>query len=221
MKNYFTGELMNSINPAGMKSIAVNHTPDARISQEGINTNRNQFEDSFINGGNISGKKNPDSKKQETEPEKKPDPEDYHLKPPYKVYKDPNSDKWLMDLPGGKITCPGKPKWLETTEKINGLLDKSSNPVDLRKYMDRIKSTADSDYNAATQNFDANRLKNILKKISEPGMLDELTEIFNLLLADETQSTYKIGGAMAGSLCSEMHKYGTILEALKTRKEKL
>jgi hypothetical protein len=143
--------------------------------------------------------------------------DDYHLSPPYRVYQDGSSGRWIMDLPGGKIQCPGKPQWLATMDKINGILDRSEKPRELRSLMDLIKSTADSTYDSGSHGFKNGGVHRCIVKIDDSSLLRDLTEIFQLRLDDETQSTNRIGGSMAGALCSEMAKYGEIMRELGAR----
>ncbi len=117
-----------------------------------------------------------------------------------------------MDLPGGRIQCPGKPQWLATMDDINGILDRSEKPHELRSLMDTIKSTADSTYDGASHGFKNGGVHGCIEHIDNPSLLRDLTEIFQLRLNDEMQSTTR-----AGALCSEMAKYGEIMRELGAR----
>jgi hypothetical protein len=142
---------------------------------------------------------------------------DYYFTPPYKVYYNSSSRQWIMELPNAKIPCPMKPAWLDQIDKSNQILDQSNNPRELKKLTDEIASIATDSYDATQIQFDGTKLTELLVGITDSKMLEDTKKIFDLRLQDETQSTHTIGGAMAGSRCSEMHKYSNILKALGER----
>lgn len=143
--------------------------------------------------------------------------ESYHLKPSFTVVHHRGTDRYIMKLPGGDVPCPGKPKWLETMDQINDILDASPDPRRLRGFMDEIDAAAEKSYNPATLELKPQALKAVVQEIHDGRMLKDLEAIYGMRLADETESTYR-SGAFAGSRCSEMHKYVAILAALRAGK---
>lgn len=148
-------------------------------------------------------------------PEKKiVDPSEYHYTPPYPITYNAQRGYWEMKLPNAVVPVPRKPLWLETSEKINGILDKSADPLLLRKLTDDIKSIADKSHDSTNNSLDDTELKAYILKIDDIEMLKSLKQIYKLRLDNETNSTGQVGGAMAGSLCSEMSKLSNIMRIL-------
>jgi hypothetical protein len=166
---------------------------------------------------NLSGKRPEEKQVYEksdlkTETPKKADPSEYHFQPQFKV--EQVGKGWVMHLPNAKVTIPRKPEWLTTIEQMNEILDEAKNPPEVRKTVDDIKKIADKSYESTTLNFDRLRLDSYVSKIDDPDTIGQTKKIFSLLLDNEMKSTHQVGGAMAGSRCSEMHKYGNIMDAL-------
>lgn len=155
----------------------------------------------------------------EEKPKKKADPSTYHYKPPFNV--EQKGSKWVMHLPNADIEMPQKPVWMDRHEKLNAILDQNPNPPRLRKYADDIKRIAEKSYNASSLQFKKEPLNEYMLKVDDKKDVTDLKKLYNLLLEDETKSTFQVGGVMAGNNCSEMHKYGGIMEALDKRGKEL
>jgi len=142
--------------------------------------------------------------------------EDPHFKPPYPVTQE--GKLWILNLPGGqKVPCPQKPVWLARIDQMNSVLDQNPNPAKLRKFHDEIADVSAKAYNAGNKEFKLELLEEVINRVDDLKTAQDLKTIFDMKLADETQSTYRVGGTLAGSLCSEMAKYGHIQRTLEKR----
>jgi len=144
---------------------------------------------------------------------------DYHFKPDNDVFQDA-SGQWHMKLPNADIPMPGRPVWLDRFDKLNTILDANPEPRVLRGHVDEITRIADKSYDASSLKFEPADLQAYVGGIHDANTLSDLHTIYGMYLADETQSTYQIGGAMAGSRCSQMHKYGAIMQTLEEAQQK-
>ncbi len=152
-------------------------------------------------------------------PAGRPSPSEYHFKPKFPVTS--QNGRWVMHLPNAKIPLPGKPRWLETIQKENQILDGSSDPLTLRNWADEIKSIADKSYLESGKFFDETPLREFVDSMEDGKMVGDLLKIYQMRLDNETMSTNQVGGAMAGTSCSEMAKYGKIVPLLKDRLKNL
>jgi hypothetical protein len=143
--------------------------------------------------------------------------EGYHFQPEHPIEFNKASGTWIYHLPNADIPMPRKPAWLDMQDRMNSILDKSSNPPQLRKMADDVTDIANRSYDSGNVRFDPGELKEYLGSVSDREMLTGLKGLFNEQLKNETQSTYQVGGTMAGSLCSQMHRYGSVIAALEER----
>jgi len=129
-------------------------------------------------------------------------------------------NEWVGHAPGSDITFPREPLWFRAIDDMNAVLDQSADPVALKRLHDEVLSLADSLY-AATNRVDATRVASVLARATSRVLLTELDRLFAIHLGLEERSTLEIGGAMAGSLCSQMIKYRTIAQEISRRLSQL
>ncbi|MCA9793458.1 MAG: hypothetical protein KC910_16725 [Candidatus Eremiobacteraeota bacterium] len=140
-------------------------------------------------------------------------PPETRFRPDYEVTEAADG-RWLMHLPNAVIPLPQKPAWLKNQEAMNAVLDGSSRPVELRAAHDRIYDLASKNYNATTLEFKPEPLRQAVGEYDRQ-LKDELSRLYKMRLAYETESTHQMGGAMAGSRCSQMRIFNEILGALR------
>lgn len=140
-------------------------------------------------------------------------PPETRFRPDYEVT-EADDGRWLMHLPNAVIPLPQKPAWLKNQEAMNQVLDNSQRPVELRAAHDRLYELASRNYNATTLAFEARPLRQAVGEYDQV-MKAELSTLYKMRLAYETESTHQVGGAMAGARCSQMRIFNEVLAALK------
>lgn len=142
--------------------------------------------------------------------------DDVRFAPPYPCHFDAATGTWIAELAHTSLTFPRKPAWLESIDRMNAIVLASSEPRALRVLYDRLHEVAGRPQHPGSTTPDPAAVRAELATESRLGLLRDLRALVAIRLADESESTAR-GGAMAGSLCAEVARYGAMLDAVDRR----
>jgi hypothetical protein len=87
----------------------------------------------------------------------------------------------------------------------------------LRALYDAVRDTATRSYDAVAVQLRPESLADLLDGVRDRRLLADALTLFQRALADETESTARVGGAVAGARCSQMRILGAITKQIEER----
>lgn len=126
------------------------------------------------------------------------------------------SGYYYIELPSGQLSCIGQyiPKEKSLDTKLNEVLRNSKTPDKLRKFYDKIYAAAVKGHKELQNITEETHIVNIIQGINDSTMLQDIKTMFEIAVNGNNNNNH-MNGCMAGALCSENSRLGTIVNVLK------